>query len=82
MVWFFERGSERLHLAIRRNAAAYEVHVEQPDGTRSVEFVGAAKQLVEQIHAVPQALIAAGWCPRLQLEFPASFDSAETGGKS
>lgn len=82
MVWFFERGSERLRLAIRRNAAAYEVHVQQPDGTRTIEFVGAAQQLVEQIHAVPQALMAAGWRPRLQLEFPPLFGPAEPGDGS
>lgn len=68
MVWLFERGSECLTLDIRRNAATYAVHVQHADGTRTLTFGGAAEQLVDQIHAVPQALIAAGWHLRLMLE--------------
>ena len=69
MVWFFERGPECLTLDVCRNAAAYEVHVRQPDGTRTLEFSGEAQQLVEQIHAIPHVLIAAGWRPCLRLDF-------------
>ena len=69
MVWFFERGPESLTLDVCRNAAAYEVHVRQPDGTRTLEFSGEAQQLVEQINAIPHVLIAAGWRPCLRLDF-------------
>ena len=68
MVWFFERGPESLTLDVCRNAAAYEVHVRQPDGTRTLEFSGEARQLVEQINAIPHVLIAAGWRPCLHLD--------------
>jgi hypothetical protein len=74
VLWFFERGSEFLTLDVCRNAAAFEVHVQEPDGKRTVAFSGAANQLVEQIHSVPQALMAAGWRPRLQLDFPSAID--------
>jgi hypothetical protein len=68
MTWFFERGQERLTLDVCSNAAAYEVHVRQPNGTTTLEFSGEAQQLVEQIHAIPQALAAAGWHSRLDLD--------------
>lgn len=66
MVWFFDRGSEQLTLQIGRNAPRYELHVRRSDGTRVLAFVGAVDHLVEQLHAVPQALLAAGWRPRPQ----------------
>ncbi len=68
MVWLFERGSERLAVAISRNATAYEVHVQQPDGTRTLDFSGGAHQLVARLPLVPEALAAAGWRPRRRLE--------------
>lgn len=70
MTCFFDRGSECLTLQFGRNAASYEVHVRHPDGTRTLEFVGTAEQLVDQIYAVPQALLAAGW--HLRAEKPSS----------
>jgi hypothetical protein len=73
VVWFFERGSECLTLDVRRDAAAFEVHVQEPDGRRTMAFSGAADQLVEQLHAVPQALVAAGWRPRPQLDGPSAI---------
>lgn len=77
MVWFFERGSDSLTLEICPNAAAYEVHVQHAVGRRTLEFVGAAEQLVEAIHALPQALIAAGWRPHVPGEYPLSFRRAK-----
>lgn len=65
MVWFFERGSDCLTFDICRNGGTYEVHVQHPDRTRTLVFVGTAEQLVDQIHAVPQALITVGWRPRV-----------------
>lgn len=66
MVWFFDRGSEQLTLQVGRNATSYELHVQHRDGTRTLAFAGSVEHLVEQIHAVPQALLAAGWRPRAQ----------------
>lgn len=82
MVWFFERGTDFLTLDICRHAAAYEVHVTHPDGTRTLESAGAAEQLVEHIDTISQALIAAGWHPRPQFEFLPSFSRANSNGKS
>jgi hypothetical protein len=82
MVWFFERGAECLTLDICRNAAAYEVHVQHPDGTRTLEFAGTAQQLVERMDAIPHALIAAGWHPRPQRDFAPPVSRPGSNDKS
>lgn len=82
MMWFFERGTECLMLDVCQNAAAFEVHLQHPDGTRTLEFAGAAKQLVEHIDTIPQALIAAGWRPRLKLDCAPSFVRTDSREKS
>lgn len=82
MVWFFERGTECLTLDVCQNAAAFEVHLKHPDGTRTLEFAGTAQQLVERMDAIPHALMAAGWQPRPQLEFAPPVSRANSNDKS
>jgi hypothetical protein len=64
MTWFFDRGSERLILQVAREAATYELYVHHANGSRTLEFAGSAEHLVEQLHGLAQALVAAGWRPR------------------
>jgi hypothetical protein len=64
MTWVFERGAEQLTWEVRRAADTYEIAVQQANGRSRVHQVGSATALIEQIDAVPQALLRAGWKAR------------------
>ena len=63
MVWFFERGSERLECEVRRRGAGYEVALSASDDSR-VQAAATATELLEQFGGVVHGLIHEGWSPR------------------
>jgi len=63
MVWLFDRGLECLTLEVRRSATGYELLIQHQDGTRSVQAVGTAAELLEQVALMPRAPITGGSRP-------------------
>ena len=63
MIWFFDRGDERLRYEIRRSRAEgrYRVVITQPDGTESVEEVKEPTELIERSVQLMNALRNDGW---------------------
>jgi hypothetical protein len=63
MVWFFDRGGERLRYEIRRAAdqPAYEVALTFPDGSTQTERTTEAAALLERCADVVRALKEQGW---------------------
>jgi hypothetical protein len=63
MMWFFDRGLESLTVEVRRSEPGYQLLVEHRDGTRSVQAVDTAAELLKQMELMPRALFTDGWRP-------------------
>lgn len=63
MIWFFERGPEQLTCEVRKTLDAYEIATNAADGTSSVHRLRTARQLLERMEAIPNALLRDGWTP-------------------
>ena len=62
MVWFFDRGGERLRYEIRRAGQdAYELAVTYPDGRTEKEQLTEAAELLERCAEVGRQLKQQGW---------------------
>jgi len=61
MIWFFVRDNECLKWEVRKNDSGFTVSLDHPGGSRSVQTISTPEQLLAQFHAVPQALLLAGW---------------------
>lgn len=70
MIWFFERGDERLRYEVRRRGLSYEISVRRSNGRDIVRLAHTASHLVEQAHAIPYALVREGWRPGSRDVFP------------
>jgi hypothetical protein len=64
MIWLFDRGLELVTMEVRRCEPGYELLVQHQDGTRSVQAVGTAAELLEQVELMPRALFTDGWRPK------------------
>jgi hypothetical protein len=66
MIWFFDRGTERLRYEIRRAAddEAYELQVTFPDGRTQTEQTPDAAELLERCSALARRLEEQGWRAR------------------
>ena len=63
MVWFFDRGGERLRYEILRDRSVgcYRVVITQPDGTESVEDVAEPTVLIQRSAELMKSLRSEGW---------------------
>jgi hypothetical protein len=63
MIWFFERGGERLRYEIRHGGAdaVYELEITYPDGRIETEQVQEAADLLHRCAARARALKDEGW---------------------
>ena len=63
MVWFFDRGGERLRYEILRDRSVgcYRVVITHPDGTESVEDVAEPTALIQRSAELMQSLRGEGW---------------------
>jgi hypothetical protein len=63
MLWFYERGSERLRCEVRlsNDREGYELVVVRPDGTETIEQFPTLPQVLRREHELHQAWIAQGW---------------------
>jgi hypothetical protein len=69
MVWSFERGPQQLTCEVRKTLDAYEIATKAADGICSVQYIETAGELLEQIEAIPTALLRAGWQPVARPEY-------------
>jgi hypothetical protein len=65
MIWFFERGFERLHYEIRQESGGdrYELVITYPDGSRGLERFGDPASLMDRAVHLQHRLRAEGWRP-------------------
>ena len=65
MIWFFTRGDAQLDIEVRRTRSrdGFELVVDYPDGTESLERFTNARKLVKRTLSVQQRLIREGWTP-------------------
>jgi hypothetical protein len=63
MMWSFSRGDERLQWEVRRSGASYQLCLQRPDGTSTIQNVESARDLLERVHEIPRALLTEGWRP-------------------
>jgi hypothetical protein len=61
MVWFFEKGEQRLTWEVRRRASAYEIAVQHNDAAREVRAFDTPTELLAQLDRIPQRLLRDGW---------------------
>jgi hypothetical protein len=63
MIWFFERGDDRLQYEIRRevDGPGYELVVTMPDGTERVERFEDTIAIVERALELQRELLVGGW---------------------
>jgi len=63
MIWFFDRGGERLRYEIShdRHTGRYRVVVTRPDGSESVEEVDQPTDLIERSVQLMNDLRTEGW---------------------
>ena len=63
MIWFFDRGGEKLRYEISRDrhAGYYRVVITRPDGTESVEEVHEPSELIERSVTLMNTLRGDGW---------------------
>ena len=63
MIWFFDKGSERLRYEIAhdRSSGKYRVIVTRPDGSESVEEVDQPTDLIERSVQLMNNLRTDGW---------------------
>jgi hypothetical protein len=65
MIWFFTRGPAQLDIEVRRvsHGGAFELIVDYPDGTETVERIADPRKLVDRTLKVQRRLIREGWAP-------------------
>jgi len=65
MIWFFRRGPAQLDIEVRRepHGGAFELIVDYPDGTETVERITNPRKLVDRTLKIQQRLIREGWSP-------------------
>ena len=65
MIWFFTRGPAQLDIEVRRvpDGGAFELIVDYPDGTETVERITNPRKLVERTLKIQRRLIRNGWAP-------------------
>jgi hypothetical protein len=63
MVWFFERGTEKAVLEVRRQNTQFEFALRQADGNDHVEILPTAAALIARLEKVPDTLFVEGWRP-------------------
>jgi hypothetical protein len=65
MIWFFTRGAAQLDIEVRRvpHTGAWELIVDYPDGTETVERITNPRKLVNRTLTVQRRLIRDGWAP-------------------
>jgi siderophore synthetase component len=70
VIWFFDRGGERLRYEIRRAASdhAYELTVTFPDGRTQREQTSDAAELLERCAEIARKLQEGGWRTAHQLD--------------
>jgi len=63
MIWFFDRGGERLRYEIShdRSTGRYRVVVTRPDGSESIEEVEQPTDLIERSVQLMNDLRTEGW---------------------
>jgi hypothetical protein len=62
MIWFFDRGGERLRYEIMRERnGRYRVVITGPDGTESVEEIEEPTELIERSVRLMNSLRGDGW---------------------
>jgi hypothetical protein len=62
MIWFFDRGGERLRYEIlRERNGRYRVVITGPDGTESVEEIEEPTELIERSVRLMNSLRGDGW---------------------
>ena len=63
MIWFFDKGGEKLRYEILRDRAdgKYRVVITRPDGTESVEEVDEPTELIERSVQLMNSLRSDGW---------------------
>jgi hypothetical protein len=63
MIWFFDKGGERLRYEIAHDRASgkYRVIVTKPDGSESVEEVDQPTDLIERSVRLMNSLRTEGW---------------------
>lgn len=65
MLWFFERGSDRLYYEIRRSfeEGRYELSIRYPDGFERLEHFEGPRALLDRAVEITHQLQGAGWTP-------------------
>ena len=65
MVWFFQRGSERLKIETERDAerGAYVLRLERADGTQQVEQFQTEELFRARLESLERELEAERWTP-------------------
>jgi hypothetical protein len=62
MIWFFDRGGERLRYEVQRERnGRYRVVITRPDGSESVEEVDEPTALIERSVQLMNSLRGDGW---------------------
>lgn len=64
-MWFFTRGAAQLDIEVRRvpHDGAFELIVDYPDGTETVERIADPRKLVDRTLKIQRRLIREGWSP-------------------
>jgi hypothetical protein len=65
MLWFFTRDAAQVDIEVRRvpHSDAFDLIVDYPDGSESVERFHDARKLVKRTLSVQHQLIRDGWVP-------------------
>ena len=65
MLWFFEKGGDRLHYEIRRSfdEGRYELSIRYPDGFERLESFEGPSALIDGAVTITHQLQREGWTP-------------------
>ena len=64
MIWFFTRGNLQVDIEVRQvDVDAFELVIDYPDGSESVERFTNPRKLVRRTLSAQQRLIRDGWIP-------------------
>ena len=68
MIWSFNRAAAQVDIEVRRGVerSAYELVVDYPDGSETVERFENPRQLVDRVLRVQRRLMREGWVPARQ----------------
>jgi hypothetical protein len=68
VIWSFNRACAQVDIEVRRGleCSAYELVVDYPDGSETVERFENPRQLVERMLRVQRRLMREGWVPARQ----------------